>query len=178
MSARHAAGECGNDCCRRGDGIATPYRTLYEREQQHSADLRRQLDQAWRRLNVQGEILREQGLDTAGLDEHIDHLAAIQRHTEHQVQQLEAMRLTVITLVEDAYEQVRQRGAKLTPLLVVLEPLRSAVLKANTRAKDTPSMRDCRAEVAAAREKVPEPRDPALEEELHAPSLFDVGEAS
>lgn len=167
---RHVVGECGNDCCRRSQGIATPYRTLYEREQQAGADLRRQLDQAWRRLNIQGEILRQHGLDTAGLDEHIDHLAAVAGHTEHRVQQLEAMRMQVVQLVDDAYEQVRQRGAELTPLLVVLEPLRAAVLKANDRAKDTPSMRDCRAEVAAARDVVPEPHDPPLE-----PTLFEVG---
>lgn len=159
---RHAPGECGNDCCRRSQGIATPYRTLYERGQQSNADLRRQLDEACRKLNVQGEVLRQHGLDTVVSCEHIDHLAAIQRAGEHQVQLLETMRLRVVGIVHDA-EDRRE------PADVVLRSVLASLLRANDQAKNTPSMREVAAEVAAARAAVPEPRDPALE-----PTLFEV----
>lgn len=128
--ARHAPGDCGNDCCRRGSGIATPYITLYHREQQASADLRRQLDETWHRLNAAVDLLRENGVTEHELAAHGELLARNRRSTETENQRLELMRLDVVALVHDAEDQRRANSDT-----AVLGHLMKRLLAANERAK-------------------------------------------
>lgn len=129
-------------------GDATPYRTLYEREQKCSADLRRQLDEAHRRINAQGELLRRNGLDS-GLDEWIDELEAIHIHARAEAEHLSSCRQAMAgyaIIAKDATEKRGQAAAEVLPVLI------ETLFKLNDRMKNTPTMRQCRDNTAKARE--------------------------
>ena len=97
---RHDHRTCEELCCRAHDGIATPYRVLYEREQRTSADLRRQLDTLWHRFNAAGTMLSDAGIEHE-LEDHVAALAKIRHDDAAKIQRLETFRLDMLAHVHD-----------------------------------------------------------------------------
>lgn len=126
----HRLDNCAAPCCRVNSGLATPYQTLYEREQRASADLRRQLDETWHRLNAAVDMLREHGDTEHDLTAHAEMLANNRRSTEETNQRLGLMRLDVVALVHDAEDLRKGKGDT-----AVLDALLKRLRAANERAK-------------------------------------------
>lgn len=142
---------CAEPCCRPGSegrygGCVTSYQTLYRREQQTSADLRHQIDEANQELNLQGELLRRNGLDS-GRDAFVDELAAISLHNGLNARHQEDARQGVVHLVHDSKKAI-ERGVAADAVLPVLW---KSLLALNDRMKNGPTMQDCREKVRASR---------------------------
>lgn len=119
----HRMDNCPAPCCDTSRSTPTPFRDLYWREQQTSADLRRQLDELWHRFNAAGDLLTNAGI-AHELEAHVALLAKIRREAEATNQRLELFRLDIV-----AYKHRAEDGELDLPGLL------KAVDRSNEKAK-------------------------------------------